>query len=445
MNTTNPTIEVHPRDGLVDAPLDVRLSGLQSNERVTVRAGATFEQAGTWSTSVTYEADDEGKLDLNVQAPVAGDFATADANGLIWSLRPDDPTINPRSLVGDLCPHELRIAAHTQDALLEQSIVRRAVAEDVTVVEVREPSLQANLFLPEGEGPFPTVLVLGGSGGGFPDRQAALFASHGMGAVSLAYFGVEGLPSELRQIPLEYFESALAWIAEHPLLENDRLAVCGTSRGGELALLLASRYPRIRAVVAYVPSSHVWGAISRLDDEEDRDRDFFAAWTHGGRAIPYAGRVRNDAVAPDANGVITLTPAYLEYTADSRHADPALIPVERIDGPVLLVSGKDDALWPSAQFGELITERARLNGFDFAIEHLSYSGAGHAIGAGYGPTTINQSYHPIRRAMIDLGGTPEGLANARAESWPRVLEFLRRHTSPHGNVSNASPPAGGSA
>jgi dienelactone hydrolase len=439
MTITNARIEVEPIDSLIDVPLAVRLEGLEPNERVTIRARATFsQQAGTWSTSTIFEADGQGKIDLNRQAPISGDFSEADVNGLIWSLRPDDSNTNARLLSDGLDPYELRIAVETKTSRLEQSIVRRAIAEDVEVVEVRDPSIQANLFLPKGLPPFPTVLVLGGSGGGFPDRQAALFASHGIAAVSLAYFGVEGLPPELRRIPLEYFESALDWIANHPRLRADRLAVSGTSRGGELALLLASRYPRIHSVVAYVPSSHVWGAISRIEDEESVD--FFAAWTHGGRTIPYAGRVRNDAVAPDENGVVSLAPAYLNYAADTTRSDPALIPVECINGPVLLISGKADALWPSAHFGELIAERARSKGFDFAIDHLSYSGAGHSIGAGYGPTTVNQSYHPIRKAMIDLGGTPEGLAKARAESWPRVLAFVAQHTAPQAaDVKEVSP------
>lgn len=438
MSTPNARIEVVPADGLIDEPLDIRLSGLKPGEHVTVRARVEFNQAGTWSTSAVYEADAHGALDLNAQAPVSGSFASADANAFIWSLRPDDPATNARSLAEGLAPYEPRFTVETSGGVIERTIVRRAVAEDVNVVEVREPSIQANLFLPEGPGPFPTVLVLGGSGGGFPDRPAALFASHGFAAVSLAYFGVEGLPPELRRIPLEYFESALQWIGGHPLLRADRLAVSGTSRGGELALLLASRYRQIRSVVAYVPSSHVWGAISRIENEGAVDD--FAAWTAGDRTIPYAGWVRNDAVAPDEHGVIRLAPAYLEFAADAERAGPAVIPVERIEGPVLLISGTEDALWPSAHFGDLIAERARLNGFDFSVEHLKYEGAGHSIGAGYAPTTVNQGYHPIRKATIELGGTPEGLAKARAESWPRVLAFVARHTAAQRFVADEVSP-----
>ena len=223
------------------------------------------------------------------------------------------------------------------------------------------------------------------------------------------------------------------------MLNADRLAVSGTSRGGELALLLASRYREIRSVVAYVPSSLVWGAISR--SEEEGSVDDFAAWTVGDRTIPYAGWVRNDAVAPDDDGVIRLAPAYLDYANDAERAGPATIPVERIEGPVLLISGTGDALWPSAHFGDLIVERARANGFDFPVEHLKYEGAGHSIGAGYAPTTVNQGYHPIRKATIDLGGTPETLARARAESWPRVLAFVARHTAAQRFVDDAVTPA----
>lgn len=439
MSITSATIEVLPTDGLIDEPLDIRLNGLHPNERVTIQARATFSgQAGSWSTSAVYEADHNGKIDLNTQASISGGFAEPDANAFIWSLRPDDPTTNARSLSDGLDPYEVRFTVEAEGDILEQSIIRRAIAGDCKIIEVREASITANLFLPDGVGPFPTVLVLGGSGGGFPDRSAALFASRGIAAVSLAYFGVDGLPPELRRIPLEYFETALEWIADHPLLQSDRLAVSGTSRGGELALLLASRYPQIQSVVAYVPSSHIWGAISRIEDAGTDDD--FAAWTYNGRAIPHAGRVRNDAVTPDASGVIRLTPAYLGYLSDRERADLALIQVERIEGPVLLISGKEDALWPSAHFGNLITERARANGFDFSVEHLSYDGAGHSIGAGYGPTTVNQGYHPIRKATIDLGGTPAGLAKARADSWPRVLDFVRAHTSSHRVISNEVTP-----
>src|SRR5699024_11289262 len=55
-------------------------------------------------------------------------------------------------------------------------------------------------------GPLPTIVVLGGSEGGLSESSAALLASHGFNTFALAYFGIEDLPKELVNIPLDYIE-----------------------------------------------------------------------------------------------------------------------------------------------------------------------------------------------------------------------------------------------
>jgi hypothetical protein len=95
---------------------------------------------------------------------------------------------------------------------------------------------------------------------------------------------------------------------------------------------------------------------------------------------------------------------------------------------VLLISGTADALWPSAWFGDEIVRQARARGFDFTVEHLSYDNAGHGIGSAITPTTVLQGRHPVRQVVIGYGGTPEGLAAATRDAWPRAVDFLRRTT-----------------
>ena len=41
------------------------------------------------------------------------------------------------------------------------------------------------------------------------------------------------------------------------------------------------------------------------------------------------------------------------------------------------------------------------------------------------PATANTILHPLRGVAMALGGTPAGNAAAAADSWPRVLQFLR--------------------
>jgi len=54
----------------------------------------------------------------------------------------------------------------------------------------------------------------------------------------------------------------------------------------------------------------------------------------------------------------------------------ATIHVERIKGPVLLLSGSGDELWPSERFAELVMARLGNEERPYADEHLRYAGRG---------------------------------------------------------------------
>ena len=90
---------------------------------------------------------------------------------------------------------------------------------------------------------------------------------------------------------------------------------------------------------------------------------------------------------------------------------------------MLLISGEDDRLWPSPVLAEIAA--ARLAAHTRAVTHLRYPGAGHMIGPVGLPATANTILHPLRGRAMALGGTPAGNAAAAADSWPRVLQFLR--------------------
>jgi dienelactone hydrolase len=320
------------------------------------------------------------------------------------------------------------------------------LADGVVRHEVRDDGLVATLFVPPGDVPHPVILVVPGSDGGIPEHIAALYASHGYGALALAYFaGGEPelaplVPATLAEIPLEYFETALAWIARHPSLDHTRLTISGTSRGGELALLLASRYDQIRAVIAWVPSSHVYSSMQVSSTGTEPP-----AWTHGGRPLPHISVFGNGAASsprPTPNefdtrdGAAIGSLAHLRRLREDPSASQAEIAVERINGPVLLISGRDDTLWPSAAYSDWVVGRLRRNEFPHEVLHVSYENAGHTVGPPLAPATLNRLYwhQPGSDAPpheLHLGGTPQGIAAARADLWPRVLAFLHTHTSRH--------------
>lgn len=419
-----PAIIITPNPALSDELAHIRLLGFTPGQRVTIRAEMADDAGQRWRSWAEFDANEEGAVDVATIAPLAGSYSGADAMGLFWSMeRADDgnnapatflrTTTNPLTITftAELDGREVATTHHT----------RLGIAEGVRHVEARERGLVGALLLPPGDGPHPGVIVLGGSSGGIREPLAALLASHGCAALALAYFGVEGLPPRLAGIPLEYFETALDWMAARPEVRGERCALLGTSRGAELALLLGATIPQVGAVIAYAPSGVLWGAVGASDP----------AWTYRGEPLP----VVPDRVPPELDAAmsarepISATEWYLHNLEDEAALAPATIAVERIAGPVLLISGEDDRMWPSTLMAERIMRRLADHHFTWPYRHLRYPDAGHLIGPPWQPTTVNTRRHPQVGATFAYGGSPAGQARANANSWNTVLEWLSARTA----------------
>jgi dienelactone hydrolase len=97
----------------------------------------------------------------------------------------------------------------------------------------------------------------------------------------------------------------------------------------------------------------------------------------------------------------------------------AEIPVERIAGPILLLAGKDDQIWPSYPMAQRITARLKARGHPYADQLVAYDQVGHPIPYAYIPLAGDRQH-----ARFDVGGTPAGAARAQADAWPKILAFL---------------------
>jgi dienelactone hydrolase len=195
----------------------------------------------------------------------------------------------------------------------------------------------------------------------------------------------------------------------------------GTSRGGELALLLGATFPQIRAVVAYVPSNVVWeGFGPGLPPGAP-------AWTYRGQALPV---IQERLSAEQVQAVvqrkpIAWTPLYHATLDDELAVAAAAIPVERSQAAILLISGRDDQLWPSARMAQMVVERLQRHRYAYPVQHLSYPNAGHWIGTPYFPASTTYGHHPMNGEIYAYGGTAAGNAFATADSWKQVLQLLK--------------------
>jgi len=287
---------------------------------------------------------------------------------------------------------------------------------------IQREGLVGTLFCPTAPGPHPAVIVLGGLDGGLQEGSAAALASEGFVALALGYFGPQPLFPEPIEIPLEYFAEAIAWLKAQPFVASNSLAFAGVSKGGELALLLGATYPKaIKAVVGYAPSAVVWRGVSYSL------RSFFgsprSSWTLRDEPVPFVSiSPRFSEVAGYLVGKMpSLRGIFERSLGDEAAVAAGSIAVEKIEGPVLLISGTDDQVWPSTRFSEMVVERLKAHDHPFPYDHLRYEGAGHPAGLPYsGPVMI-------RAGPMPLGGSLEANGFLKADSWPKVLGFLKKH------------------
>jgi dienelactone hydrolase len=346
--------------------------------------------------------------------------------GLIWSMRPAGAP-NARAARDRVAPQPLVLTAQadaTSPASAEVS--RLFVPDGLTRTDVAERGLVGVLYRPAGNQPLPAVLMLGGAEGGLHEDNAALLAAHGYAVLALAYYGMPGLPQTLTSIPVEYFGTALSYLADRADITSGEIAVHGVSKGGEAALLIGSIFPAVRAVVSIVGGGLVTQGISQ-DVETGTLLEILRTpvpnWTHQGRDLPYLPNVvtpRMEA-AVAAGGPVSLGWAAPDLKDAGKVAEAA-IPVERIRGPVLLISGSDDQTYGPA-FQEAAAQRLAAAGHRYPFRHIVHERAGHLIAAvGYRPTT--QSVFPGPGVPFQYGGTPAADAAARLATWHETLSFL---------------------
>jgi dienelactone hydrolase len=378
-------LRVIPATVKVDEPFAITLKNLSPWQRVTLRARFVDDYDVEWTSMATFRADFGGTVDVSRQSPVEGSYTGKDPMGLIWSANGQGA-----SYAISLHPQPVFVTAETEGEKAGVRVVRNLLTEGIVCSDLRERGLYGKFFRPASGEPVPGVLVLGGSEGGLAPyvmREAALLAAHGFAALALAYFYAGSLPDRLAGIPLEYFGGAIRWLKDQPAVRGDRLGVVGTSRGGELALLLGAHYPELGAVVSYVGSGLVFSSPTGPEP----------AWTFRGKPLPWI---------PNPFDI---------FQARLEQIQRARIPVERTRGPVLLISGDADQVWPSTQLSQVAMERLGPSQRPYPDELRHYPDAGHGIQPPYLPATPGTYYY---------GGDTAGNAAANEDSWRRVLRTL---------------------
>lgn len=277
------------------------------------------------------------------------------------------------------------------------------------------------------------MIVLGGSEGGISAARdlAPLFAARGYATLGLPYYDpgydpsdrVAGLPHSFTNIPVDRLAAVRGWLATCADADVDRLGIWGASKGAEFALIAASRYPWIGAVVAIVPSDVVWegwGGTGPTTASFAFDGKPLAFQPYGGMDVELAKAAHGEAM--------DLRRAHLAgRAAFPNRLTAARIPIERFKGALLLVAGGHDQIWPSAEMAANIVAARRSAGL--TTELVSASDANHFLGS---PGTS-----PVED-VITPGADAVAIAHTRAAAWAATFTLFDRALNPDQRDRTAS-------
>jgi dienelactone hydrolase len=304
-----------------------------------------------------------------------------------------------------------------------------AVAQEAEVSVTPVPGFpHANLYALSGAEGLPVVVILHGAEGGTEagDRYGPILARLGYAVVGLPYYspdwGEFGPPKALAGIAGSFVDIRVDQLAElrdvlaaMPKADVERFGLFGASKGSEFALIAASRYPWIDAVVAYTPTDVVWEGWGLETIEAEGTRSSFSFEGQALPFMPYRGFV-DALLAPP--GTADLRAVHENGRADHPELEAeARIPVEDFAGALIVIAGDRDAQWNSADAARAIVASREAAGLETTA--LIYPEAGHDL-VGEGG----------RRESPRSGGTPEADAAARADAWPQVIAFMEAALQP---------------
>jgi dipeptidyl aminopeptidase/acylaminoacyl peptidase len=217
--------------------------------------------------------------------------------------------------------------------------------------------VQGWLGVPEGSGPFPTILEIhGGPQAHETDRFHApgqAWLDHGFAFLTLNYRGSTGFGRDYEQaiwgrvgeLELADMVAARDWLVGEGIAQPGAIVVTGGSYGGYLTLLALGRRPDLWAAgVAYVAIAD-W----RLMHEDGVGLREYQEALFGGSP---------------------------EQTPDLHAAASPIMYVERLKAPLLIIQGRNDPRCPSRQL-EAYLEEARRLGKDVEVDWFD---AGHGHG-----------------------------------------------------------------
>ncbi|WP_199609655.1 acyl-CoA thioester hydrolase/BAAT C-terminal domain-containing protein [Flocculibacter collagenilyticus] len=244
---------------------------------------------------------------------------------------------------------------------------------DPDIVPEHYGKVHAELFTEKGKKQ-PLLVYFGGSEGGnsmtkehnIAEREQYINSGYAM--LAIGYFGMKGIPKDLDRISLNAIHDEIKRAQNDDSIDASCVAVIGGSKGAELALVLASKYSDINAVVSLAGSHVSFNAISIASDGRT------ASFQYNDSPIPFI-TIPYKALPHFFTG--NFRKGFEIAMEDKKALKAAEIAVENINGPILLISGEKDHVWPSAEMSNEVTRRLKNKEFQHPYQHIIVPNGNH--------------------------------------------------------------------
>lgn len=217
----------------------------------------------------------------------------------------------------------------------------------------------------------PLIVAFGGGGGGndwsrnYLKQKRDSLNQKGFALLAIGYFNSIGTPKSLDRISLEAIRDSILSAAQHPAIDQSNIILMGGSRGAELALNLASRFNDFNGVIAMSTSNVSFPALTWSANT--------SSWTYQNEEVSYVP-AKLETISPAIKG--DLYTAHSMMLDDKEAVKIAEIAVENINGPILILSGKNDEQWPATEMSDQIVNRLQKNNYPHFYSHIKLNG-GH--------------------------------------------------------------------
>jgi cephalosporin-C deacetylase-like acetyl esterase len=132
--------------------------------------------------------------------------------------------------------------------------------------------ISAHLYLPEGKGPHPVVVMAGGwcyVKELVQPEYAKVFAGAGVAALVFDYRGFGTSAGEPRQhidpwAQIEDYKNAISYVETRSELDPKRIGIWGISYSGGHVLIVAATDPRVRCAVSNIPVVDGWRTMQSV-------------------------------------------------------------------------------------------------------------------------------------------------------------------------------------